>query len=439
MSSRRRNSKKNLGTNLSDIQRRLRRMERKPIRTRLQNRVIKASAIAPSSITADEVEFGTNIVTDTAGAENPKDLIVNPKAGDEVTDRETGKKQVYDPLTDSFIDVKDPAAQASADGKNTIYRQDYEPTGGTYALGDTWFDTDNSNKIHRYSTAATATVTNKVLTGNFATLTVSSAHTFVVGETITVSGVDATFNGSYEVTATPTALTVRYEKTASNVPSAASSGTITNTAGWKGFALGDGALININANKINAGTLAAGVILASNIDAGQINAGTINASISMTSATIIGGTIQQGSSGNYILMDQTNKATIKFYVTGFTNPGYISVESSYSGTLGEMIVGAPAQGTESSAAHISFYNDGAKGYTYISTDNLDIESQSLLSIGNPEGGVQLKYDITKTPTGVTGAPSSGPFITSVRNISQSLNSYTPSGSDGFEGDVWLTY
>jgi hypothetical protein len=265
-----------------------------------------------------------------------------------------------------------------------------------------------------------------------ATLTVSSAHTFVVGETITVSGVDATFNGSYEVTATPTALTVRYAKTASNVTSTGSSGTITNTAGWKGFALGDGALININANKINAGTLAAGVILASNIDAGQINAGTINASISMTAATIIGGTIQQGSSGNYILMDQTNKATIKFYVTGFTNPGYISVESSYSGTLGEMIIGAPAQGTESSEAQISFFNDGTKGYTYISTDNLDIESQTLLSIGNPDQGVQLKYDITVAAGGAS-------YINSIRNIWHSPNSYTPGALDGNQGDVWLTY
>jgi hypothetical protein len=118
-----------------------------------------------------------------------------------------------------------------------------------------------------------------------ATLTVSSAHTFVVGETITVSGVDATFNGSYEVTATPTALTVRYAKTASNVASTGSSGTITNTAGWKGFALGDGALINISANKITAGTIDASVITVSNLDAGNITTGTL------TGRTISGGTI----------------------------------------------------------------------------------------------------------------------------------------------------
>jgi hypothetical protein len=404
-------------------------MERKPIRTRLQNRVIKGAAIAPSSITADEVEFGTNIVADLVGTETAQDLIANPKAGDEVTDRTTGKKQVYDPVTDTFIDVKDPAAQASADGKNTIYRQDYEPTGGTYALGDTWFDTDDGNKIYRYSTAETATVTNKVLTGNVATLTVSSAHTFVVGETITVSGVDATFNGSYEVTSTPTALTVRYAKTGTNVPSASSSGTITNTAGWKGFALGDGALINIAANKIKAGSLDVGVILASNIDAGQINAGTINASISMTAATITGGTIQQGSSGNYILMDQTNKATIKFNVTGFTNPGFISVESLYSGTLGWLSLRAPTTGTETNVASINLSPENI----YLSANYIDISSAGNFSLGHSSDGIQMLNPITTSP--------SGPYIHSIRNIWQSLNSSypTPDASDGEVGDVWLTY
>jgi hypothetical protein len=78
-------------------------------------------------------------------------------------------------------------------------------------------------------TAIAASVTYKSLTSNIASLTVSEAHTFVVGETITVSGVDATFNGSYEVSAI-TDLTVSYAKTATDVYSASSSGTITIAA-----------------------------------------------------------------------------------------------------------------------------------------------------------------------------------------------------------------
>lgn len=70
------------------------------------------------------------------------------------------------------------------------------------------------------------TVTNKALTSNVATLTTSANHKISVGDSITVAGVDATFNGTFTVTA-KTDNTVSYAKTAANVTSAASSGTIT--------------------------------------------------------------------------------------------------------------------------------------------------------------------------------------------------------------------
>lgn len=46
------------------------------------------------------------------------------------------------------------AAQTTADGKNRIYRQTTQPTGGTYAEGDLWFDTDDDNKFYRYTSGA---------------------------------------------------------------------------------------------------------------------------------------------------------------------------------------------------------------------------------------------------------------------------------------------
>jgi hypothetical protein len=45
-------------------------------------------------------------------------------------------------------------AQATADGKNTIYYQASTPTGGTYAEDDIWFDTDDDNKLYRYNGTA---------------------------------------------------------------------------------------------------------------------------------------------------------------------------------------------------------------------------------------------------------------------------------------------
>lgn len=71
------------------------------------------------------------------------------------------------------------------------------------------------------ATSTTVTVTNKALTTNIATLTTGTAHGFVVGDVVTVAGVDSTFNGTYTVATVPTTTTFTYAKTAADVTSAA--------------------------------------------------------------------------------------------------------------------------------------------------------------------------------------------------------------------------
>lgn len=68
-------------------------------------------------------------------------------------------------------------------------------------------------------------VTNKALTSNVATLTVGSGHGFTVGQTISVTGVDSTFNGTFVITATAST-TISYALVATNVVSAAATGTV---------------------------------------------------------------------------------------------------------------------------------------------------------------------------------------------------------------------
>ena len=74
----------------------------------------------------------------------------------------------------------------------------------------------------------TATVTNKALTSNVATLTTSAAHGLAIGFEVVVTGVDATFNGTYTITSVPSTTTFTYAKTASNVASQAATGTVTS-------------------------------------------------------------------------------------------------------------------------------------------------------------------------------------------------------------------
>jgi len=78
----------------------------------------------------------------------------------------------------------------------------------------------------------TESVTNKALTNNVATLTVG-ANDFRVGMPVTVTGVDATFNGTYTITAV-TGTTFSYAKTATNVASTAVSPAGTAVAGKTG-------------------------------------------------------------------------------------------------------------------------------------------------------------------------------------------------------------
>ena len=88
--------------------------------------------------------------------------------------------------------------------------------------------------FYRWFGESTKTVTNKSLTSNVATLTTGSAHGFEVGQSVTVSTVDSTFNGTYTITAVPTTTTFRYAKTATDVASTAVSpvGSVIRTRGY---------------------------------------------------------------------------------------------------------------------------------------------------------------------------------------------------------------
>jgi len=70
--------------------------------------------------------------------------------------------------------------------------------------------------------AITVSISNKARTTNVATLTTPVAHGLTVGMTITITGVDATFNGEYRITGVPTTTTFTY--------TTGTSGTVTSTA-----------------------------------------------------------------------------------------------------------------------------------------------------------------------------------------------------------------
>lgn len=81
-------------------------------------------------------------------------------------------------------------------------------------------------KLVRNDADLTYTITNKVLTSNVATLTTSVTHSLKVGQTVSVSGVDSTFNGTFVVTAVTTN-TFSYSLVSTNVVSTSATGSVT--------------------------------------------------------------------------------------------------------------------------------------------------------------------------------------------------------------------
>jgi hypothetical protein len=97
-------------------------------------------------------------------------------------------------------------------------RSDWAPTGlnGFY----TWDNTGAYSEVTDLDVSAKFNVTSKAIASNVATLTLEASHGFASGETVTVAGVDATFNGTYVLTAV-TSRTISYSKTASDAAAVA--------------------------------------------------------------------------------------------------------------------------------------------------------------------------------------------------------------------------
>jgi hypothetical protein len=163
--------------------------------------------------------------------------------------------------------------------------------------------------------------------------------------------------------------------------------------------------------------------------------GNLTLSGTITGSSIIGSTIQQGSSGNYILMDQTNKASIKFYNTGFNNPGGITTEAYFgSGSLGTLVIEAPSNGTESNRGYIGIINSGSSGNLSLGADNIDISGYNQLMLIAPSDGIQIQGELTSNYGGAVGRVA-------VRNVwtVATATQATPYSSDGQQGDLWFSY
>jgi hypothetical protein len=193
------------------------------------------------------------------------------------------------------------AAQTTADGKNKIYRQTSQPTGGTYAEGDLWFDTDDANKMYRYTG------------GTWTGFTLGDAALASLSATkLTAGTIDASV------------ITVS----------------------------------NLDAGNISTGTLAAARIAAGSLDATKITSGTITAGNITTgtlSATValsaISGTIGGFNIGtNYLSTTAGTSSGYWFSTNGDSSFRTVNATGFQMGASGALTMGG---GTISGASTIS--------------------------------------------------------------------------------------
>jgi hypothetical protein len=184
------------------------------------------------------------------------------------------------------------AAQTTADGKNRIYRQTTQPSGGTYVEGDLWFDTDDDNKFYRYTSGAWSSFT----LGDGALASIS-ANKLTAGtidaSVITVSNINAGNISTGSLAA---------DRIAAN--------TITGAK----LAVGTIEAVSIAAGTITGAKIAAETITAGNIAVGTITADQI-ASATITAAEIAGETITAAEiAADSITVDRLTAGTL----TAFT-------------------------------------------------------------------------------------------------------------------------
>lgn len=144
--SRRRTAKQSVGQNLNELETRIKKVERRS-RGTIGSYSITSDLIAPGAITLDKLDPALlQLLQDSSNnAGSAGDSTEYLFSGDDVGD------SLVTGIVDSVISQYD-FSTTSASGKNSIYWQSTQPTGGTYTDGDLWFDTSNdADGIPKYT------------------------------------------------------------------------------------------------------------------------------------------------------------------------------------------------------------------------------------------------------------------------------------------------
>lgn len=221
--------------------------------------------------------------------------------------------------------------------------------------------------------SALFTVTNTQITDNVATITTSAAHGFLAGDVVVISGVNATYNGTY-VIRNAGATTFTYSKTNANVASAPATGTAQRTGSRRYTGLvrdaSDGVykLYTDTSVAPAAGAVnfsGAGLVYAP-VRTGAITSGAITASgvVSASSFTTTGGMTVSGTTDIQELREQIVDVTLASNVGTLDwsagNIYYIAAAPTANMTFN--LTNAPSDSAKALTINV-IVTQGSTGYT----------------------------------------------------------------------------
>lgn len=460
MASRRRR-RKSIGKVIVDVERRVRRVEKRPGAKRLKTnvvtteklgyRAVNTKAIQTDAVTANEAQFGVTVVSGT-----DPDIT---KEGTTVVDPDTGSTKVYSTDINDFVVLTDPVAQAAADGKNSTYYQDNEPTGGTYLVGDIWIDTNDNDKLYAWDG------TDWVLAQDSATAQTTAdgkAKTYVQNDEPTGGAYNVgdlwidtndgnklyRYSGTAWVSAQDAAISTA-QSTADGKNkvyySTSAPGSTANNAGdiWWQYSAGIVVGQYVGAGGTTWTSAPIGNAVIANLDAGKITTGYLDVagSVVITSDKTKSGTqarIEINSLGFYayngstatVSITNTGTALFTGTITGssFTSTNYasgdgVAIKTVSGGDIIDMTVGGVSKGTITAVAGGLVINSGAAQLTLTAAGNVQLVSQNNI------------LTMSSAAYLTTSGSNTGGGYGSLRNTWAS--SSDPSGGD--LGDVWLKW
>jgi hypothetical protein len=380
----RRRRRKSIGKVIVDVERRVRRVEKRPGAKRLKTnvvtteklgyRAVTTKVIQEDAVTANEAAFGVTVVSGT-----DPDIV---KEGTTVVDPTTGAQKVYSENLEDYIPVTDPTAQATADSKNASYYQNDAPAGTAHEIGDLWIDTNDNDKLYSWDGDSWELAQDSAAASSAATTAYNAAIASLQPSASTI------VNASNQITAVNTNGITVY----SGGSATTGARIVMNSAGIAGF----------DATSTNASTGATFSISAST--GAAIFKGSIQSGSTITGAEITGSSF---TSTNY-----TGGTGLALAPTGTGNTILFNVSGSQIGSIaavagGVVITSGDSSLTMSYAGAVVL--DGA--YNSITLSN----APYLESSGDNTGG---SYGSLRNTFASSAAPVSG---------------------DGVNGDVWLRW